>query len=413
MHGNPLRKLTELRVLIEELKGISTYFHTSGVRTRERKTIAEKYKLPIRRYPVHFQIRFTEFLFELINAHLSSWNATTLYFRGQSKEHEEDGYFKLMTNKFKLQLMAFVADVLAVFKRYQKLIQDDGITILEVESRTKTVRTQIRSLSTKPLSGGWEEALLSALSEDGDSLKGIKLQDARKRRVPHSLVTVTKELGAIKNEIICSLDEFLSQRFDIDQKLVGILRHFVGLQSDCDIKEVHNTICSDLDLMELTLEFEELARSENVNHIQELKLPQLVQYLFTSKDIYLNMITALCRVLAAKPHSCDVERLISACNLLKTSMRNRTDIKTQNLYLCVHFNMETLEEWDSRPSIIRWLNQKEHRKKTVEKAKSQRWFKGVFKEAKQARDESDDEEDEVKNAVNEQSKEGKNKCKKF
>ena len=175
-----METVTELRVLIEELKGISTYFHTSGVRTRERKTIAEKYKLPIRRYPVYFQIRFTEFLFELIDAHLSSWNATTLYFRDQSKEHEEDGYFKLMTNKFKLQLMAFIADVLAVFKRYQKLIQDDGITILEVESRTKTVRTQIRSLSTKPLSGGWEGALLSALSEDGDSLKGIKLQDARR-----------------------------------------------------------------------------------------------------------------------------------------------------------------------------------------------------------------------------------------
>ena len=186
--------VTELRVLIEELKGISTYFHTSGVRTRECKTIAEKYKLPIRRYPVYFQIRFTEFLFELIDAHLSSWNATALYFRDQSKEHEDDGYFKLMTNKFKLQLIAFVADVFAVFKRYQKLIQDDGITILEVESRTKTVRTQIRSLSTKPLSGGWEEALLSALSEDGDSLKGIKLQDARKQQVPHSLVTVTREL---------------------------------------------------------------------------------------------------------------------------------------------------------------------------------------------------------------------------
>ena len=143
----------------------------------------------------------------------------------------------------------------------------------------------------------------------------------------------------MKNEIICSLDEFLSQRFDIDQKLVGILRPFVGLQSDCDIKEVYNTICSDLDLMKLTLEFEELARSKDVNHIQELKLPQLVQYLFRSKDIYPNMITALCRVLAAKPHFCDVERLISACNLLKTSMRNCIDIKTQNLYLYVYFNM--------------------------------------------------------------------------
>ena len=73
--------------------------------------------------------------------------------------------------------MTLVADVLVLFKRYQKLIQDDGITILDVESRTRTrtVRAQIQSLLTKNLSGEWEEALLSALSEDGDSLKDNKL----------------------------------------------------------------------------------------------------------------------------------------------------------------------------------------------------------------------------------------------
>ena len=80
-----------------------------------------------------------------------------------------------MTNKFKLHLMTSVADVLAVFKRYQKLIQGDGITILDVESKTRTVRAQIQSLLTKNLAGGWEEELLSALSEEGDSLKDIKL----------------------------------------------------------------------------------------------------------------------------------------------------------------------------------------------------------------------------------------------
>ena len=71
--------------------------------------------------------------------------------------------------------MTFVADVLAVFKKHQKLIQDDGITILDVESRIRTVRAQIQSLLTKNLAGRWEEALLSALSKDGDSLKDIKL----------------------------------------------------------------------------------------------------------------------------------------------------------------------------------------------------------------------------------------------
>ena len=73
------------------------------------------------------------------------------------KNREEDGHFKFMTNIFKLHLMTF--DVSAVFKRYQKLIQDDGITILDVESRTRTVRSQIQSLLTKNLTGGWEEAL--------------------------------------------------------------------------------------------------------------------------------------------------------------------------------------------------------------------------------------------------------------
>ena len=69
--------------------------------------------------------------------------------------------------------MTFVADVLTVFTRYQKLIQEDGITILNVKSRARTVRAQIQSLLTKNLAGGWEEALLSALSEDGDSLKDM------------------------------------------------------------------------------------------------------------------------------------------------------------------------------------------------------------------------------------------------
>ena len=40
--------------------------------------------------------------------------------------------------------MTFVDDVLAVFKIYQKLIQDDGITILDVESKTRTIRAQIQ-----------------------------------------------------------------------------------------------------------------------------------------------------------------------------------------------------------------------------------------------------------------------------
>ena len=204
---------------------------------------------------------------------------------------------------------------------------------------------------------------------------------------------MTRDLGAIKNEIVDSIDQFLSQRCDVDQRLVGILRPFVSIQAG-DIKKVHNVICTDLDLTELTLEFEDVLRSGDADDIRKLKLRQLVERLSRSKNIYPNMIIALSGVLAAKPHSCDVQHLISACNLLKTSMRNHIDRKTQNLYLYVHLNMKKLEEWDPRPCIIRWLNQKSMRRGLLRRQRD-RWFKGVLKEANVVNDESDDEEDEV------------------
>ena len=123
---------------------------------------------------------------------------------------------------------------------------------------------------TKNLAGGSEEVLLSALSEDGDSSKDIKLQDPRKRQVPHALDTVTRDLGAIKNGIVHSIDEFLSQRFDMDLRLVGVLRPFVSIQAGCDIKKVPNAICTDLDLMELTLELKDVLRSGDVDDIRKL-----------------------------------------------------------------------------------------------------------------------------------------------
>ena len=199
----------------------------------------------------------------------------------------------------------------------------------------------------------------------------------------------------------------------MDQRLVGILRPFVSIQAGCDMK-VHNAIGVDLNLMELTLEFDDVLRSGDADDVRKLKLRQLVERLGRNKNIYPNMIIVL-----SNPHSCDIERLISACNLLKTPMRNGMDIKTQNLYLYVHISMETLEEWGPRrPCIIRWLNQKEHRKKTVEKAKRQIWFKGVFKEANVVNDKSDDEEHEVdktgQNSQRQSKKDkAKNKSKKF
>lgn len=111
-----------------------------------------------------------------------------------------------------------------------------------------------------------------------------------------------------------------------------------------------------------------------------MMLMQIVRYLAKSKD-YETVNTAFARILAAKPHSADVERLISASNCLKTADRSRITVDTENLYLFIHYNLPPLVLWDPTPSVIHWLNQRERRVRQRPKGKQQQYFRGVFPEA--------------------------------
>ena len=48
----------------------------------------------------------------------------------------------------------------------------------------------------------------------------------------------------------------------------------------------------------------------------------------------------------AKPYNTDVERIISANNLLRYVHRNRMKIETENSQLCIHYNMSDLVNWN-------------------------------------------------------------------
>ena len=223
--------------------------------------------------------------------------------------------------------------------------------LLDLEKQTASVKAQLQLLLEKHLVDGWEDALASGLSENetsGLSLKGVVLNRQQPRRVHHLFVTPQRDLAP-------TLEEFLVQRSAIDEEILKVLKPFIELHSDADIEKVHQTTCADLDLMQLAIEFNGLITSQELNKLQGLNLLQLLQYLCRNRHMFPNLLMAFARFLAAKPHSCDVERLISACNLLKTSTRNRLNVKTQNLYLYIHFNMPTLEDWDPRSCIVNWL----------------------------------------------------------
>ena len=188
--------ISEISHLSQTLGGISSFFHTSGVRTRELNALAAKHGLKCCALPRVFEVRWTEFTSSLINAILTSWRVLVLYFQ-ESKDKATSGFLMLLTNKCVLELMAFVADVLAVFSRFQKKIQSDSVTLLDLDTEISLVTSKLVKVKETPLLGGWVETLqtqLDSTEEDGQTtyrLKNIALGEEKGGRTKDHHLCVT------------------------------------------------------------------------------------------------------------------------------------------------------------------------------------------------------------------------------
>ena len=92
------------------------------------------------------------------------------------------------------------------------------------------------------------------------------------------------------------------------------------------------------------------------------------------------LITSLARIVAAKPHSADDERLISVYNKAKSNDRASLSPGTIKNYLHVSQNMGDLETFDPSQAALDWLETKAE-ERLPEKAEQQEWFLGVYQEA--------------------------------
>lgn len=411
------KSITEVANIFKSLVSISTYFHQSGLRTSELKTIAKDSALSLLSLPKMFEVRWSEFTFYLLNSMLTSWNALVLYFQRNVADKECNGFLKFLTKVDNIKLIAFLADILFIYMRFQKNLQADNLTLITMHSNVKSLLNSIARLqegNDNMLPGGWEDAFCKALqirsavvdcettcdknknfddSVVGDATVRYYLKDIElwvpppsRRKEHHRFVSDRRELAAIKNEIMCSLQEYLQKRFEIDEDILSILEPFVALNSSADISEIHSRIAPDTDLASLFLQYQELCE---VHSLKLLSLPALVAHIATSstQNNYCDILKVLARILAATPHSADVERCISANNLLKTSLRSTMNLTTENKYLYVHFNMPDLTDWIPRKAVLKWLKKKERRRNEVtsqlgkSKAVQQKYFKGVFPEA--------------------------------
>lgn len=96
--------------------------------------IAKENDLKVCKLPKIFTIRWSEFSFTLLRNILISWKALVLYFGRYSKDDDCMGYLRYLTKLENLELIAFVGDVLFSFKRFQKKIQSDRLTIISLKS---------------------------------------------------------------------------------------------------------------------------------------------------------------------------------------------------------------------------------------------------------------------------------------
>ena len=69
------------------------------------------------------------------------------------------------------------------------------------------------------------------------------------------------------------------------------------------------------------------------------------------------MSVSLARVIAAKPHCCDVERLVSAYNVIKDDDRCSLTAETIDAHLHIKLNIPIMSEFDVRPALRAWFQQ--------------------------------------------------------
>lgn len=311
-----------------------------------------------------------------------------------------------------------MADLLYVFKIFQKNIQSDNLTIMTLSTQLNWLREKLtRASKGSMLGGGWEIKLSSGVKRleiDGAStatLKGIQLTEnegfdtrlrSRKR----------EDFKALRLRIATQTLAFLDDRFAVDENVMKIIDPFMKLSETADIRAVTEVIASDLNHYDIESQYEDL---KNLPELLNIDSTKLLLRLAASPE-HADVFTVFARIIVATPHSADVERSISANNLMKTHGRTSMDIGTENKWLFIHFNMPPVWAWNPRKCLLEWINDRNRRNisSTVEeslfgekKTTSQQFFKGVFAAASNSNSHSawnaneyseieiDNEEDEI------------------
>lgn len=354
--------------------------------------MAQENGLKYHKLPAVYEVRWAEFTETLLNHALSSWKCLVLFLQAAQKEKKDEpeakSLLRFLVNLKNIRIIAFLADVFFLFKILQKKLQSNNLTIISMQNYLENFISHIKDMKNGVrYIGGKEEKLEKDLvyivNEDSNDPDKITLYDIELETVEHIRRghTNRRPLDTIRNDVIDKIISSMKKRFSPENNIKDVLQPFVTFERDADINQIHNCLASDLNLALLNMQFKDLC---SVPGIRKMSLCELLIYLTKNKTMNSEILPVFARIVSATPHSADVERSISANNLLKTSLRNTINISSENNYLFVHFNLPPLSDWTPDKAVYNWLNKKERRNHDLnigneaKKTKNQSCFKGVF-----------------------------------
>lgn len=298
----------------------------------------------------------------------------------------------------RLHFIAFLADILQLLKICQKAFESDIVSILCIPPKKHQLIEKLQNLLTNPLHNGWEQLFLSQVEESTLRFYGHELTKTN----PRTRSGNTFFSDQIRNSIIDTLIQNLNERLDYDVSLQDALQPLSSIKpitTRSSLKSCYDAIVPDLDEHQFYADYQKASNLlRNYQFVNPLDTLQKLQVKIPDQ---LNVLKiALARIVAAKPHSADVERLISnffpkqyshkfQINLLfqgdynkaKTSSRCGLRGLTLFNYLYIKLNMTTVDEFDPTNATNHWLSQKNRHPTETQTRKKQEFFKGVFSEA--------------------------------
>lgn len=292
--------------LIQDANSLSSFFHLSAERTQSLKEIAADMNFGnILRFPSYFSIRWTEFTYDMFYAVMRNWRATVEFF----KSHNEIGLLNRWLNFDRIYLLAFIIDLLTLLKAFQKTFESDDITILDVATKKNKFVKRLEDLRTKRLHGGWEEEFFLKINKSNGQtlLYGHIL-------IPRSKNSNCKFGLPERDSIIFSLITSIGERLGIDEVTdrhlmpLSVLSHATTHRA---LNLCHSFIVPDLNEADFVAEYRHaLEFYKNAVFGTPYEILHALK-IDSRTDRYPALTTALARAAAAKPHSSDVERLIS------------------------------------------------------------------------------------------------------